>query len=65
MGKSQEAREDMGNSKQFGMGKTGHETRVTESDHRSQQPQKENFKLSKVPNSEYPKEVISLLGDSD
>lgn len=55
----------MGNSKQFGMGKTGHETRVTESDHRSQQPQKENFKFSKVPNSEYPKEVISLLGDSD
>ena len=55
----------MGDSKQFGMGKTGHETRVMEGDHRSQQPRKENFKLSKVPNSEYPKEVISILHDSD
>lgn len=30
MGKSPGAREDMGNSKQFGMGKTGHESRVME-----------------------------------
>lgn len=65
MGKSPGAREDMGNSKQFGMGKTGHESRVMEGDQRSQQPQKENFKLSKVPNSEHPKEVMSILGDSD